>query len=270
MMRNVAAVVAIRLHGLGVVFAVMSTNLSAAENSVEPLRRVHVAEAHQAVAVDASSFYAISNHTIARYDKQSAKRLVRFEAPARSGIKHLNSGVVVDGQLHCANSNWPSKPLKNTVEIFEAETLKHVESKPFSETQGAINWIDRHQDAWWIAFAFYGDAEVRRTKLVRYDDDWNETAQWTFPEPVIQRFLPNSNSGGAFGPNGRLFVTGHDHAEVYVLDVPADGGELQHVATLPAPIAGQGIAWDDDDPGVLIGIVRARREVVFMRVSMTP
>lgn len=244
----------------------LQANLSAAEESVQRLRRVSIAEAHQAVAVDKSSFFAISNRTVARYDKQSAKRLVHWEAPAESGIRHLNSGVVVKRHLYCANSNWPAKPLKNTVEIFDAETLKHLESRPFPETQGAINWIDRHQGSWWIVFAFYGEDEVRRTRLVRFDDDWKETGTWTFPESVVQRFLPNSNSGGAFGPGGRLFVTGHDHAELYVLDVSADGGKLQHVVTLPAPIAGQGIAWDHDEPGVLLGIVRARREVVFMRV----
>ncbi|TWT86354.1 Zinc carboxypeptidase [Neorhodopirellula pilleata] len=266
-MRNAVAALPIQSVLLALVLTIVQTDLSATEDSIQPLRSIQVVEAHQAVAVDASSLYAISNRTIGRYDKESAKFLVRWEAPAKSGIEHLNSGVVIDGKLYCANSNWPAKPLKNTVEIFEAETLKHVESKPFSETQGAINWIDRHQDTWWIAYAFYGDAEVRRTKLVRYDSNWKVTGQWTFPESVIQRFLPNSNSGGAFGPNGQLFVTGHDHAEVYVLDVPADGGELDHVATLPAPIAGQGIVWDDDDLGVLIGIVRGRREVVFMRFS---
>ncbi|QDT09679.1 hypothetical protein [Stieleria marina] len=249
---------------------VLQTNLSADEFSVQHLRRVSIAEAHQAVAVDESSFYAISNRTIARYDKQSAKRLVRWDAPAKSGIQHLNSGVVVSQRLYCANSNWPAKPLKNTIEIFGAETLKHLESKPFSETQGAINWIDRHQGAWWIVFAFYGEGEVRRTKLVRFDDDWKETGMWTFPESVVQRFLPNSNSGGAFGPGGRLFVTGHDHAELYVLDVSANDSELEHVATVPAPIAGQGIAWDHDDPGTLLGIIRARQEVVFMRWLTTP
>lgn len=252
---------------LALVWSILHTDLSAAENSAEPLRRIGVAEAHQAVAVDKSSFFAISNHTIARYDKQSAKRLVRWEAPAESGIQHLNSGVVIDGRLYCANSNWPAKPLKNTIEIFDAETLRHLESKPFFETQGAINWIDRHRGSWWIVFSFYSDAEVRRTKLVRYDDDWKETGKWTFPESVVRRFLPYSNSGGAFGPGGRLFVTGHDHAELYVLDVSADGGELKHLTTVAAPIAGQGIAWDRADPGILLGIVRARHEVVFMRVS---
>ncbi|TWU10086.1 M14 family zinc carboxypeptidase [Allorhodopirellula heiligendammensis] len=250
-----------------IIGAIIQSSLAALDISVQPLRRVKAAEAHQAVAVDESSFYAISNRAVVRYDKQTEECLVRWEAPAHSNIKHLNSGIVVDGRLYCANSDWPTKPLKNTVEIFSAETLKHLESKPFSETQGAINWIDRHRGAWWIVFAFYGDAEVRRTKLVRYDDDWNPTGEWTFPESVVQRFLPNSNSGGAFGKDGRLFVTGHDHAELYVLDVPGDGGELKYISTVPAPISGQGIAWDRDEPGNLLGIVRARHEVVFMKVS---
>jgi len=77
-----------------------------------------------------------------------------------------------------------------------------------------------------------------------------------FPEAVIQRFLPNSNSGGTFGPNGRLFMTGHDHAELYVLDVPAESGELNHIGTVAAPIAGRVIAWDRSDIGTLFGIVR--------------
>jgi outer membrane protein assembly factor BamB len=239
------------------------------EGVAEPIRRIRVAEAHQAVAVDKSSFYAISNREIARYDKQTEERLVRWEAPVGSGIKHLNSGVIVDGHLYCANSNWPAKPLENTIEVFDAETLVHLHSKSFSETEGAINWIDRHQGSWWIVFAYYGDAEVRRTKLVRYDDDWNAIQQWTFPESVIQRFLPNSNSGGAFGSSGQLYVTGHDHGELYVLEAPTGGGELKHIATTAAPIAGQGIAWDHDDPGVLLGIVRARHEVVFLRVPDT-
>lgn len=249
---------------------VLQASLCAADPSVKLLRQVESADAHQAVAVDAASFYAISSRAIARYDKQSDECLVRWQAPEKSGIRHLNSGAVIEGRLYCANSNWPQNPLENTIEIFDPETLEHLETKPFAETQGAINWIDRHQRAWWIVFAFYGDADVRRTRLVRYDDDWNETGRWTFPERVVQRFLPNSNSGGAFGPHGQLFVTGHDHAELYVLGVPRDGGELQYIATLPAPIAGQGIAWDHHNPGTLLGIVRARREVVFMRVLSNP
>ncbi|WP_286766011.1 MULTISPECIES: lactonase family protein [Rhodopirellula] len=243
------------------------TFVDLAENhqSFHEIRRVAAPEAHQAAAVDETSFYAISNRAIARYDKQSGKRVARWDAPNGSEIKHFNSGIVKDGRLYCANSNWPTKPLKNSIEIFDAKRMEHLQSKPFAETEGAINWVDRHDGVWWVAFAFYGETEVRRTKLVRYDKQWKETGEWTFPESVIQRFLPMSNSGGCFGPNGDLYVTGHDHAELYLLDIPTNGSELKHVATVPAPIAGQGIAWDFDDLGVLLGINRASHEVVFMR-----
>jgi predicted GH43/DUF377 family glycosyl hydrolase len=264
-----------QLTALSVVLVAAGTvpGSAAAEIIVRELQRVSVPEAHQAVAVDATSFYAIANRSIARYEKGSAgsppKTLARWSAPDGSPVKHLNSGIVLDGRLYCANSNWPTKPLKNSVEIFEASTLKHLERKTFPETAGAINWIERHRGAWWIVFAFYSEADVRNTRLVRYDDQWKPTGIWTFPESVIQRFLPNSNSGGAFGPNGRLFVTGHDHAELYVLEVPQKPGELSHVTTVAAPIAGQGIAWDRSDIGTLFGIVRKSRDVVSMRLSHT-
>ncbi len=244
-----------------------SASLSASELTFRERHRTSVPEAHQAVAVDATSFYAISNRTIARYEKGTDKRLASWTAPDGSAVLHMNSGVVIDGQLYCANSNWPKKPLHNTIEIFRAEDLRHLESRPFPETDGAINWIDRHRGAWWIAFAFYGEAEVRKTKLIRYDDNWNRTGEWTFPETVIQRFLPMSNSGGTFGPNGHLFVTGHDHAELYVCRVPSDNGQLDHIGTVAAPIAGQGIAWDRSDIGTLLGIVRKSHEVVTLRMS---
>ncbi|MCP4173820.1 MAG: hypothetical protein GY758_23955 [Fuerstiella sp.] len=239
----------------------------ASDITVRELKRTVVPEAHQAVAVDATSFYAIANRTIGRYEKETTRLRKKWTAPAGSPILHLNSGIVIDGRLYCANSNWPKTPRKNSVEIFDAATLEHLERKEFSETEGAINWIERHQRAWWIVFAFYGDADVRRTRLVRYDDEWQETKSWTFPETVIQRFLPNSNSGGAFGPNGRLFVTGHDHPELYVLEVPDNATELNHVATVTAPIAGQGIAWDRSDIGTVFGIQRSSHEVVSMRLS---
>ncbi|WP_417749904.1 hypothetical protein [Rosistilla oblonga] len=240
----------------------------AAEPSIRELNRFAAAEAHQAVAVDATSYYAISSRAIGRYEKQTNQPIANWTAPADSTIQHLNSGLVYDGRLYCAHSNWPASPLKNTLEIFDAATLKPLESKAFPESEGAINWIDRQHDAWWIVFAFYGE-EASRTQLVRYDDNWKPTGHWTFPASVVERFLPNSNSGGSFGPNGNLYVTGHDRGELYVLEVPEADGELIHVNTLAAPIAGQGIAWDRSDVGSLYGIVRRNKEVVAMQMSNT-
>ena len=231
------------------------------------LQRFKVPEAHQGVAADETSFYAITNRSVARYDRNSGKLLARWTAPADSPVQHLNSGTVVNGRLYCANSNWPKMPLRNTVEIFEAGTLKHLRRREFPETEGAINWIDRRRGAWWIVFAFYGETDVRRTRLVRYSNDWKPTGKWFFPEAVIRRFLPNSNSGGSFGPDGRIYVTGHDHAELYVLSIPPKGDTLVHATTVKAPVAGQGIAWDRSDVGTLYGIIRRNREVVRMRLS---
>lgn len=146
----------IRTIVVTLVSAIASTSVPASELSVRQRQRVSVPEAHQAVAVDETSFYAIANRTIARYEKRTSHPLANWSAPTGSAILHLNSGVVVDGRLYCANSNWPKTPLKNTVEVFDAEALRHRESKTFSETEGAINWIDHHRGSWWIVFAFYG------------------------------------------------------------------------------------------------------------------
>ncbi|QDT95825.1 glycoside hydrolase family protein [Gimesia aquarii] len=234
------------------------------------LQRHAAQEAHQAVAVDETSFFAISSREIARYRKSDGKQLKKWAGAKDSHIRHLNSGVVVDGKLYCAHSNWPDYPLKNTVEVFDAKNLKHLESLKFSNTTGAINWIDRRNGAWWIAFAFYGElATVRKTHLVRFDDEWYAEGTWTFPDSVLKRFLPNSNSGGAWGPNGLLYTTGHDRGELYVLQVPETSGVLHHVGTLTAPIAGQGIAWDRSDIGTLFGIHRRQKQVVKLRITHT-
>lgn len=232
------------------------------------LKRFPAREAHQAVAVDEHAFYAISSREIGRYDKQSGQKLKLWSPPRGSHIKHLNSGIVIEGKLYCAHSNWPMAPLKNTIEVFDAASLRPLQTLKFPNTTGAINWVDRREGKWWVVFAFYGKEEtVKQTRLVCYNDQWQQEAEWTFPEQVVQRFLPNSNSGGAWGPGGLLYTTGHDHGELYVLRVPEQPGVMEYVETLAAPLAGQGIAWDTTDEGVLYGIVRKKREVVKMRLK---
>lgn len=238
------------------------------ERGFRELDRFKASEAHQAVAVDEAAFYAISSRAVARYDKVTGKLLANWTGPKDSHIRHLNSGIVTGGKLYCAHSNWPQNPLQNTIEVFQPKTLEHLETLTFPETAGAINWVDRRGGKWWVCYAFYGQIEnVRKTRIVRYDDEWQPEAEWTFPDSVVKRFLPHSNSGGAFGPNGLLYATGHDHGEVYVLKVPESPGELVHVETLAAPLAGQGIAWGQSDIGTFFGIVRRSKEVLKLRLT---
>lgn len=110
---------------------------------------------------------------------------------------------------------------------------------------------------------------MRKTYLARYDDDWKLEKKWTFPDSVLKRFLPYSNSGGAWGPNGLIYTTGHDRGELYVMRVSDSDSVLEHVETLTAPIAGQGIAWDASDIGTLYGIHRLQKQVIKLRLTHT-
>jgi outer membrane protein assembly factor BamB len=233
------------------------------------LRRFPAAEAHQAVAVDKTHFFAITNRAVGKYDKSTGKRVEEWQAPAGSPLKHLNSGSVYKGTLYCAHSNWPAIPTKNSVEMWNAETLKHTGRREFNDADGAMTWIDRHDGHWWIAFAFYGDKKtVQRTRLVKLNDRWKIQATWTFPAAVVERFLPFSNSGGSWGPDGLLYVTGHDRAELYALRIPKKGSTLELIDVVPIAAAGQGIAWDRSDIGTIYGIHRKTKAVVVSRLKV--
>ncbi len=243
----------------------------------EPARRVcrelrsfKISEAHQGVAVDVAHFYAVTNRAIGKYDKRTGKEVAQWKAHDDSPLRHLNSGVVFEGKLYCAHSNWPAQPLKNSIEIWDAETLKHVGQKAFGRQASAVTWVDRRDDHWWVVFARYGSKQVvAGTTLTKFDDRWKPVASWRFPAKVIDRFVPNSCSGGAFGPDGLIYATGHDRAKMYALRIPNNGETLELVDIVPMNIAGQGIAWDRTDLGIVYGIRRKTKEVVVSRISHT-
>ena len=81
---------------------------------------------------------------------------------------------------------------------------------------------------------------------------------------------PTSSSGGGWGPDGRLYITGHDRTELYVLTLPAGGAVLDHVATIGIAAEAQAIDWDEGEPSMLYGISRRGREMIAMRVPMVP
>lgn len=233
-------------------------------------REFEVAEAKQAVAVDSRYFYVINNSTITKHTKQDGRQVANWDG-TKEGITHLNSGVVIRGKLYCANSNYPEVPMTSSVEIFDAHTLQHIDSHSFGIAQhGSLTWLDQKDGYWWIGFAQYNGKnasegrDVRWTSLVKYSREWEQVEAWVYPKSLLDRFAPMSNSGGAWGHDGLLYVTGHDHPEVYVVKLPTSGYTLQHVATLPLSIAGQGIAIDRSvkDKRILWGINRAKRTVV--------
>jgi len=162
--------------------------------SLQELRRFKAAEARQAVAVDAHHFYAIDNRAIGKYDKRTGERVGGYLEPDGGGIHHLNSGIVLDGRLYCANSNYPGVPMLSSIEIFDTQTLEHVGSHSFGMLSGSATWIDRRDGLWWVGFGNYegrGGIPGRGTEwteIALYDDQWRRVGGYGFPVEVIERF----------------------------------------------------------------------------------
>jgi hypothetical protein len=238
----------------------------------ERMRAFDAPAARQGVAIDADHFYAIGNRRIEKYTR-NGQRVSTWEEEETGPIVHLNSGIVLDGALYCAHSNYPEIPMVSSIEVFDADTLSHRGSHAFGIFAGSATWVDRHDGHWWVAFANYeGRGGVPGkgpdwTTLVQFDSDWRRVGAYVFPPELVDRFAGRSNSGGAFGADGRIYATGHDAPEVYVLRLPRAGATLELVDILPAPIAGQGIAWDPMEENVLWGIVKSARQVVVTRLA---
>jgi hypothetical protein len=237
-------------------------------------------EAIQAVAVDERHFYAIDNRQIAKYDEQTGALVSKWQGPADGPIIHLDSGLVMDGKIYCAHSNYPQYPMTSSVEIWDAETLKHVGTRSFGIHWGSLTWLDWHDGAWWAGFANYDQpygpnkalyGGKVNTTIVKFDGKWQWQEAWTLPQAILDRFDLMSNSGGSWGPDGFLYLSGHDPAEVYKMRLPSAGSVLELVEAIPVTIKGQGIAWDRSrnrkSPGVLYGIVRATKQVTASRLT---
>jgi len=71
-----------------------------------------------------------------------------------------------------------------------------------------------------------------------------------------------SVSGGSWGADGKLYITGHDSAEVYILKLPLSGSVLEYLQSVKIDSRGQGIAWDRSEKDMLYGIIRKDNSVV--------
>lgn len=238
------------------------------------------ADAYQGVAVDADHFFAITNTRITQHDKTTGAPLLQWDGGPDDGsgrLIHLDSGMVKDGLLYAAHSNYPNLPMTSSIEIWRADTMQHVRSHSFGVLLGSLTWLDYHAGYWWATFANYDRVQpganapygtTRATTLVKLDDQFKVLQGWLFPPSLHARFTPMSNSGGTWGDDGYLYITGHDHPEVYVVQVPEQGSEVEWLATVNVPwIEGQGIAWDRSVSGrEMWGILRRERQVFRFEV----
>ena len=240
------------------------------------IRRFVAPEARQGVAVDDGFLYVISNHDIGKYEKDTGIKVAGWSCPEGKPLTHINAGVIYQGKLYGAHSNFPGVPNASSVEVWDPGTLKHIDSVSFGRTDGSLTWFDRHNGKWIVCFVHYGrnGGEPGKgpewTRLLEFDDDWKATGRgWLFPKDLMTQLGAKgfSVSGGAIGPGGFLYVTGHDDAALYMLKFPEGGPTLKWVSTMPVSTTGQAFDWDDRDGQMLYTINKPTREVVIGRVS---
>jgi hypothetical protein len=214
--------------------------------------------ATQAAAADERNAYAISNTTVAQYDRATGRLL---QAGTAADAQHLNSGFVYEGRVYCAHSNYPAEPPESEIRVFDPATGELTLFHRFQDPPGSLVWCVRRDGNWWCCFAWYR-ADNARTVLVEYAAGGleREARRFTFPAAVVADWDGMSASGGIW--DGDTLLVSHHHFPVlYRLALPAEGSELRLVEPLGCPFPGQGIAADP--AGGLVGIDRFHRRIVF-------
>jgi hypothetical protein len=237
------------------------------------LREFPAPEADQGVAVDARHFYPVDNTVIAKYDRASGALIARWVAPKNGLVRHLNSCFEDAGRLLCANSNYSETPHGSSIEIFDARTMQHVDTHSLGMTEeGSLTWFDHYRGGWIASFTHYSENGGVRFKdhtfssVVTYDAQWRRTGGWLFPRPVVERMAPYAASGGAIGPDGLLYILGHDRPEMYVLARPVMGPTLIHIATIDLEAEGQAFAFAEGRTVYAID----RRKGAVREISLPP
>jgi hypothetical protein len=103
-----------------------------------------------------------------------------------------------------------------------------------------------------------GFKDHRYSSVVTFDAEWRRTGGWLFPPAVMARMAPDAASGGAIGPDGYLYLLGHDRAEMYVVARPTMGPSLIHLATIDLDAEGQAFSWAQDGSRTVYTIDRKK------------
>ena len=240
------------------------------------LRVYDVPEAHQGVAADARFFYAVDNTVLAKYEIASGQLVDRWAGPRNGLIRHLNSCLV-----------GRRTPLVRELELLaDADGIvggsvrRCVARSRRAATASGCATKDRSRgpigtSGGWIAgFAHYdGNGGVAFkdhtfSSVVTFDAEWRRTGGWLFPQSALERMAPDAASGGAIGPDGCLYLLGHDRPEMYVVARPSMGPTLIHIATIDLEAEGQAFSWAHDGTRTVFAI--DRRKSLVRTIAIPP
>jgi hypothetical protein len=233
--------------------------------TAKTLRTFVAPEARQGVAADARHFYAVDNTVVAKYEITSGRRVAAWTGPRNGLVRHLNSCLVDGRRIRCANSNYPQTPMASSVEVFDTATMTHADSYSLGmRDEGSLTWFDRARGGWIAGFAHYDRTggvsfkDHRFSSVVTFDAEWRRNGGWLFPASTLERMAPYAASGGAIGPDGWLYLLGHDRPEMYVVARPPMGPTMIHVATIDLEAEGQAFAWAQDGSRTIFTIDRRK------------
>jgi hypothetical protein len=246
--------------------------------TAKTLRTYEAPEANQGVGADARHFYVVDNTVIAKYEIDSGARLHRWVGPRNGLIRHMNSCLADGSRLRCAHSNYSLTPMGSSVEIFDVATLDHVDTHSLGMTEeGSLTWFDHYRGGWIAGFAHYDESGGLKYKdhsfssVVTFDAEWRRTGGWLIPQSALERMAPYAASGGALGPDGWLYLLGHDKPEMYVVARPPMGPTLVHIATIDLEAEGQAFSWAQDGSRTIFTIDRRKGLVRRIEVpNVTP
>jgi len=241
--------------------------------SAETLRVYEAPEADQGVAVDETYFYPVDNAVIGKYRRDTGELVARFMTAPKGLLRHMNSCYARDAKLWCANSNYSLTPMASSVEVFDAETMTHEASWSLGlMDEGSLTWFDDWRGDRIAGFAHYsknGGLAFKGSEfsgVVVLDADWRRKGGWMMPASVVERMAPYAASGGAIGPDGLLYLLGHDLPEMYVVARPTMGPVLIHVATISLEAEGQAFSFAPGDSREIFAI--DRREGLVRQIAL--
>ena len=232
--------------------------------SARTLRVYETPEADQGVAADRDFIYPIDNFVIGKYRRDTGEPVARWVGEKGGLLRHINSCFEERGRLWCANSNYPQAPMGSSVEVFETASMRHVSTHSFGMMdEGSLTWFGRYRNGWIASFTHYdgngvGFKNHAFSNVVTFDNSWRKTGGWLFPESAMARMAPYGSSGGQLGPDGLLYILGHDRPEMYVLARPTMGPVLVHLATISLEVEGQAFSFDPANDRAIFAIDRRK------------
>lgn len=252
-----------------------SDDLTTSQLQATTIRSFNALDTDQGAAIDARSVYAVDNSVIAQYDKITEVLRDRWEGP-NDLLEHMNSCTHFDRELWCANSNYSETPMASSIEVFSTYPLSHSRSHSLGILdEGSIVWTDKVAEGWIAGFAHYdgkGGLDYKNhaySSVILFDKSWRRIGGWAFPASVLNRMKPYAASGGAIGPDGLLYVMGHDRPELYVLARPTIGPKLIHITTISLEAEGQAFSWDRTIDDRRIFVVD-RRKGLLREIEVPP